>query len=141
MRSGSESVSNPLCLKSHRWLQFWMTGPTQIETNTEQNPNPHIISEQRFKQCYLKIVRRQSAWCCLSWIVYLHNDVVDGDVNELDKETNESHDGKPNRCGHCNLLKFWVRAKIIIVKNTGNNTMPLLKKKIIIIELFGSGIC
>lgn len=39
-------------------------------------------------------------------ICYSHNDVVDGDVNELDKETDETHDGKPNCCGHSNLLKL-----------------------------------
>lgn len=37
---------------------------------------------------------------------YLHNDVVDGDVNEFDEETNETHDSKPNRCSHGNLLEF-----------------------------------
>lgn len=36
-----------------------------------------------------------------------NNDVVDRDVNELDEETDETHDGKPNRCGHGNLLEFF----------------------------------
>lgn len=37
---------------------------------------------------------------------YLHNDVVDGDVDEFDKESNEAHNGKSNRCCHGNLLEF-----------------------------------
>lgn len=28
-------------------------------------------------------------------------------MNEFNKETDETHDGKPNRCGHGNLLKFF----------------------------------
>ncbi len=38
--------------------------------------------------------------------VDLHNDIIDGYVNQLDKETNESHDSKPNCSGYSNLLKF-----------------------------------
>ena len=37
---------------------------------------------------------------------YLHDDVVDGDVDEFDEETDESHNGKPNSCGHGDLLKL-----------------------------------
>ena len=37
---------------------------------------------------------------------YLHNDVVDGDVDELHEEPNESHDGKPNSSGHGNFLEL-----------------------------------
>lgn len=37
---------------------------------------------------------------------YLHDDVVDRDVNEFDEETNETHDGKSNGCGHGDLLEF-----------------------------------
>jgi hypothetical protein len=35
------------------------------------------------------------------------NDVVDGNVDEFDKKSDESHDGKSN--GGCNsdLLEFW----------------------------------
>lgn len=40
--------------------------------------------------------------CCC----YLHDDVVDGDVNEFDEETDEAHDGKPNGCGHGYLLEL-----------------------------------
>lgn len=39
-------------------------------------------------------------------VYYLHNDVVDGDVDEFDKESNEAHDGKSNCCCHGNLLEF-----------------------------------
>ncbi len=37
---------------------------------------------------------------------YLHNDVVDGDVDEFDKESNEAHDGESNCCCHGNLLEL-----------------------------------
>lgn len=42
---------------------------------------------------------------------YLHNDVVDGNVDEFDKEANESHDGKTDSCGHGNFLEFCENAK------------------------------
>lgn len=38
---------------------------------------------------------------------YLHNDVVDGNMNKLHEETNKSHYSKSNGRGHCNFLKFW----------------------------------
>ena len=43
------------------------------------------------------------------WLVewYLHNDVVDGDVDEFHKESDEAHDRKANRCCHGNLLEFY----------------------------------
>lgn len=36
----------------------------------------------------------------------LHDDVVNGNVDQLDKEANEAHDGKPNCRSHGDLLKF-----------------------------------
>jgi hypothetical protein len=36
----------------------------------------------------------------------LHNDVVDGNVDELDEEANEAHQAETNSCGHGNLLEF-----------------------------------
>ena len=39
--------------------------------------------------------------------IYLHNDVVDGDVNELHKKPDEAHNGESYRCRHGNLLKLW----------------------------------
>lgn len=36
----------------------------------------------------------------------LHNDVVDGDVDQLDKESDEPHDGKADRRRHRNLLEL-----------------------------------
>jgi len=36
-----------------------------------------------------------------------NNNVVDGDVDQLDKETNEAHDGKANGSGHSNLLELF----------------------------------
>jgi hypothetical protein len=35
-----------------------------------------------------------------------NDDVVDGDVDELNEKSNETHDGKANSCGHSNLLEF-----------------------------------
>lgn len=37
----------------------------------------------------------------------LHNDVVDGDVDQFNEEPNEAHNGEANRRGHCNFLEFW----------------------------------
>eukprot|EP00745_Piridium_sociabile_P040339 TRINITY_DN77220_c0_g1_i2.p1 TRINITY_DN77220_c0_g1~~TRINITY_DN77220_c0_g1_i2.p1 ORF type:complete len:105 (+),score=10.21 TRINITY_DN77220_c0_g1_i2:317-631(+) len=36
-----------------------------------------------------------------------HNDVVDGDVDQLDEEPDEPHDGKPNRRRYGNLLELF----------------------------------
>lgn len=36
-----------------------------------------------------------------------HNDIVDGDVDEFDKETDETHDGKSNSCCHGDLLELF----------------------------------
>ena len=37
---------------------------------------------------------------------YLHNDVVDGNMNEFDKKSDESHDSKTNCCGNSDFLEF-----------------------------------
>lgn len=42
----------------------------------------------------------------LSKIGYLHNDVINGDVNEFNEKSNKAHDCKTNCCGDGNLLKF-----------------------------------
>ena len=36
-----------------------------------------------------------------------YNDVVDGDVDELDKEPDESHQPEPNGCGNRDFLEFF----------------------------------
>ena len=36
----------------------------------------------------------------------LHNDVVDGNVDQLNEETNETHDGESNGSGHGDLLEL-----------------------------------
>ena len=38
-----------------------------------------------------------------------HNDVVDGDVNELDEEADEAHDRESDGGGHGDLLEFCKR--------------------------------
>ena len=38
---------------------------------------------------------------------HLHNDVIDGDVDEFDKEANESHDGKADGGGESDFLKLY----------------------------------
>jgi len=41
------------------------------------------------------------------WNCYSHYDVINRDVDQLYKETNESHNREPNCSGHCNFLEFW----------------------------------
>ena len=44
-----------------------------------------------------------------------NNDVVDGDVDEFDKESNESHESKSNSCSNSNLLELlsvWLGASL-----------------------------
>ena len=36
-----------------------------------------------------------------------HNNVVYGDVDELDEEPNEAHEAKPDGCGDGDLLEFF----------------------------------
>jgi hypothetical protein len=36
-----------------------------------------------------------------------HNDIVDGDVHNLDEESNEAHDQEANSCGSSNAGKFY----------------------------------
>jgi hypothetical protein len=53
------------------------------------------------KQCFIFCMQNP---CVVD--VYLHNDVVDGNVDEFDKESDESHDTKSyGRC-YGNLLKL-----------------------------------
>lgn len=37
----------------------------------------------------------------------LYNDVIDRNMDQFNKETNESHDGKTNSCSKGNFLKFF----------------------------------
>ena len=39
--------------------------------------------------------------------LWADNNVVDGDVDKLDEETNEAHDGEADRRRDGNLLEFW----------------------------------
>lgn len=41
------------------------------------------------------------------WYYYLHDDIVDGDVNEFDEETDETHDSKSNSRCHGDLLELY----------------------------------
>ena len=45
------------------------------------------------------------------------NNVVDGDVDKLDEETNEAHDGKSNRRRNGNLLEFWNQRVTVLILN------------------------
>lgn len=47
------------------------------------------------------------------WKVYLHNDVVDWDVYQFNKESNKAHDSKSDGSGYSNLLEFYKRQNII----------------------------
>jgi hypothetical protein len=60
---------------------------------------PNIVEHSRRKICQ---------------IINLHNDVVDGNVDELNKEANEAHQAEANSCGHGNLLEFCKSLKLII---------------------------
>lgn len=48
---------------------------------------------------------------------FIHNDVVDRDVDELDEEANESHDGEADGGGESDLLKLFVKKSKIIIRN------------------------
>lgn len=48
-----------------------------------------------------------SVWVHKSVDLATNNDIVDGDVDEFDEESNEAHDGKSNCCSHSNLLEFF----------------------------------
>lgn len=43
----------------------------------------------------------------LKFHIYLHNNVVDWDMDQFDKEANKSHYCKAYRCCHCNLLELF----------------------------------
>lgn len=61
--------------------------------------------------------------------LYSHNDVVDGDVNQFDEETDETHDGEPDRRGHGDFLEFWKnRERSSMLKSTTNQIKPITKK-------------
>ena len=36
-----------------------------------------------------------------------HDDVVDGNVDQLNEESDEAHDGESDGGGHGDFLKFW----------------------------------
>ena len=52
------------------------------------------------------------------------DDVVDGDVNKFDKESDEAHDSEPNGGSDGDLLEFWKRnknrLKVCSTKNSSN---------------------
>ena len=51
----------------------------------------------------------------VDFILGSDNDVVDGDVDELDKETDESHQREPDGCGNRDLLELlpvWLGASL-----------------------------
>ena len=46
-------------------------------------------------------------WWGILFALRSHDDVVDGNVNELDEEADESHDGESDGRGDRDLLEFW----------------------------------
>lgn len=46
-------------------------------------------------------------FCHAKAVDYLHNNIVDGDVNELDKKSNKAHDTESNSGCDCNFLELW----------------------------------
>ena len=71
-----------------------MLGRGQDPLKTEKNTT--CIYKMHTFCIYTQIVKR-----------HLHNNVVDGNVDQFDEETNEAHDSESKRCGHGNLLKFY----------------------------------
>lgn len=49
----------------------------------------------------------------LKFRIYLHNNVVDWDMDQFDKEANKSHYCKAYCCCHCNLLELCKNRKRI----------------------------
>lgn len=91
--SVSSTQFNHHCKRKSIYLIRHITQHIRSETA----PKCAMVGGIIMKQIKKKIFRR-----------YLHNDVVNGDVDELDKEANETHDCKTNRCGHGNLLKLCI---------------------------------
>lgn len=38
--------------------------------------------------------------------LWTDNDIIDGNMNEFDEESNETHDAEADGCGNSNLLEF-----------------------------------
>ena len=62
------------------------------------------------------------------------DDVVDGDVDQLDEEPDEAHDGEADGCGHSDLLELCnknynrlpdCRKHIVPVSNIGEKTYKM----------------
>ena len=64
----------------------------------------HYLKEEEEKECELKRARKVN--CTQSEVEDLHDDVVDGNVDELDEEADEAHDGKANGGGESDLLEL-----------------------------------
>ena len=50
-------------------------------------------------------------------------------MDEFDEETDETHDGKPDRCGHGNFLEFWRKADMSLKTRTSNTLIKKINKK------------
>ncbi len=62
-----------------------------------------------------------------------NDDVVDGDVNELDEEADEAHDRETDGRGNGDLLEFWKRSRNCRIR------LVKLKLKVENYEPFRSG--
>lgn len=51
-----------------------------------------------------RLRRRQEVVSCL---LRSYDDVVNGDVDKFDEESDEAHDREPDGGGHGNLLELW----------------------------------
>ena len=62
---------------------------------------------------FLNAATTDNILCFSSYLFHLrsHDDVVDGDVDELDKEADEAHDGEADGGRDGDLLEFWKERK------------------------------
>merc|ERR1712137_989551 len=78
-----------------------------VDTSTHMpnNLNSRIGRSSEF--CFLYPLSPFQVSLSLSSFLRSHNDVVDGNVDELDEEADESHDGEADGGGHGNLLELF----------------------------------
>jgi len=53
---------------------------------------------------YIQLLTPNYVFCPKLWP---NNNVIDGNMDEFNEESDESHDCKSNSCGNCDLLKFF----------------------------------
>ena len=67
-----------------------------------------------------------------------HNDVVDGDVDELDKETNEAHETKANSSCYGYLSEFLSEKSQVKLKTFVQSSLLILTYQVWLVHLLTS---